>query len=102
MPADSFDAIIIGAGQAGTPLAYALADAGRQVAFVESDFLGGSCINYGCAPTKALLASAQRAHHVRTAGKLGIRAPEPEVDFAAVVERMHRQRQNSRDHLEAS
>ncbi|HEX8325962.1 MAG TPA: mercuric reductase [Hymenobacter sp.] len=99
MPADSFDAIIIGAGQAGTPLAYALAEAGRRVAMVESEHLGGSCINYGCAPTKALLASAQRAHHVRTAGDLGINAPEPEIDFAAVVGRMHRLRQNSRDSL---
>ena len=99
MPADSFDAIIIGAGQAGTPLAYALAEAGRRIAFVESSYLGGSCINYGCAPTKALLASAQRAHHVRTAGELGIEAPEPVVDFAAVIERMHTLRQNSRDNL---
>ena len=99
MPADSFDAIIIGAGQAGTPLAYALAEAGRRVAFVESSYLGGSCINYGCAPTKALLASAQRAHHVRTAGELGIQAPEPVVDFEAVIERMHTLRQNSRDSL---
>ena len=100
MPAaDSFDALIIGAGQAGTPLAYALAEAGRRVGFIESDHLGGSCINYGCAPTKALLASAQRAHHVRTAGALGIEAPEPVVDFAAVIERMHRLRQQSRDNL---
>lgn len=99
MPADSFDAIIIGAGQAGTPLSYALAAAGRRVAFIESESLGGSCINYGCAPTKALLASAQRAHHVRTAGELGIKADKPVVDFAAVIERMHHLRQNSRDSL---
>ena len=100
MPAaDSFDALIIGAGQAGTPLAYALAAAGRRVGFIESDHLGGSCVNYGCAPTKALLASAQRAHHVRTAGALGIEAPEPVVNFAAVVERMHTLRQQSRDSL---
>ena len=99
MPADSFDALIIGAGQAGTPLAYALAEAGRRVGFIESDHLGGSCINYGCAPTKALLASAQRAHAVRTAGALGIGAPEPVVDFAAVVARMHALRQHSRDNL---
>ena len=97
--ADSFDALIIGAGQAGTPLAYALAEAGRSVGFIESDHLGGSCINYGCAPTKALLASAQRAHHVRTAGALGIEAQEPVVNFAAVIERMHTLRQNSRDSL---
>jgi pyruvate/2-oxoglutarate dehydrogenase complex dihydrolipoamide dehydrogenase (E3) component len=69
MPADSFDAIIIGAGQAGTPLAYALAEAGRSVGFIESAHLGGSCINYGCAPTKALLASAQRAHHGEFRGR---------------------------------
>ena len=99
MPADSFDALIIGTGQAGTPLAYALAEAGRSVGFIESDHLGGSCINYGCAPTKALLASAQRAHLVRTAGALGIVAPEPVVDFAAVIARMHTLRQHSRDNL---
>jgi pyruvate/2-oxoglutarate dehydrogenase complex dihydrolipoamide dehydrogenase (E3) component len=100
MPAaDSFDALIIGAGQAGTPLAYALAEAGRSVGFIESDHLGGSCINYGCAPTKALLASAQRAHLVRTAGALGIEAPEPVVNFGAVIERMHALRQHSRDNL---
>ena len=99
MPADSFDAIIIGSGQAGTPLAHTLAEAGRRVAIVESAHLGGSCINYGCAPTKALLASAQRAHAVRTAAELGIQASEPVVDFKAVVERMHRLRQYSRDSL---
>jgi pyruvate/2-oxoglutarate dehydrogenase complex dihydrolipoamide dehydrogenase (E3) component len=99
MPTNSFDVIIIGAGQAGTPLSYALAEAGRQVAFIESDYLGGSCINYGCAPTKALLASAQRAHHVRTAGEMGIKAPEPEIDFGAVIARMRALRQHSRDSL---
>ena len=99
MPADSFDALIIGAGQAGSPLAYALAAGGRSVGVIESDHLGGSCINYGCAPTKALLASAQRAHLVRTAGALGIGTSEPVVDFAAVIGRMHTLRQNSRDQL---
>ena len=87
MSATSYDVLIIGSGQAGTPLAYALADAGRRVALIEGSHLGGSCINYGCAPTKMLLASAQRAHLVRTASKLGIEAPEPVVDFAAVVGR---------------
>ncbi|MDQ2794117.1 MAG: mercuric reductase [Bacteroidota bacterium] len=99
MPADSFDVLIIGSGQAGTPLAYALADAGRRVGIIESNHLGGSCLNYGCSPTKALLASAQRAHLVRTAGEMGIDTPEPKIDFAAVIERMHRLRQNSRDNL---
>ncbi len=99
MPATAFDALIIGSGQAGTPLAYALADAGRRVALVEGAHLGGSCVNYGCAPTKALLASAGRAHAVRTAAGYGIRSSPPEVDFAAVVERMRTLREHSREGL---
>lgn len=100
MSATPFDALIIGSGQAGTPLAYALADAGRRVALIESASLGGSCLNYGCAPTKALLASAQRAHLVRTAGELGIEPGKWQVDFRTVIERMHRLRQNSRNSIE--
>ncbi|MCC3158092.1 mercuric reductase [Hymenobacter sp. 15J16-1T3B] len=82
-----FDAIIIGSGQAGNPLAYALADAGRRVALVESRHLGGSCINYGCSPTKTLLTAAHRAHAIRTAGELGLRVAAPEVDMPAVIGR---------------
>ncbi|RFP66939.1 mercuric reductase [Hymenobacter lapidiphilus] len=100
MPATSYDALIIGSGQAGNPLAYALAEAGRRVAIIESAHLGGSCVNYGCAPTKIMLASAQRAHLVRTAGELGIRPPEPVVDFAAVVARKDRLTQDARDGIE--
>ncbi|MBT9393413.1 mercuric reductase [Hymenobacter sp. NST-14] len=100
MSATSYDALIIGSGQAGNPLAYALAEAGRRVALIESSHLGGSCINYGCAPTKIMLASAQRAHHVRTAGELGIRADAPVVDFAAVVARKDRLTRESRAGLE--
>ncbi|RAK63915.1 FAD-containing oxidoreductase [Hymenobacter edaphi] len=85
-----FDAIIIGSGQAGNPLAYALADAGRRVALIESRHLGGSCINYGCSPTKALLAAAHRAHAIRTAGALGLRVAAPEVDMPAVIGRKNR------------
>ncbi|WP_019946108.1 mercuric reductase [Hymenobacter aerophilus] len=102
MPATPYDALIIGSGQAGNPLAYALAEAGRRVALIESAHLGGSCVNYGCAPTKMLLASAQRAHLVRTAGELGIRAPEPVVDFAAIVARKDRLTQDSRNGIEQS
>lgn len=85
-----FDAIIIGSGQAGNPLAYALADAGRRVALIENQHLGGSCINYGCSPTKALLAAAHRAHAIRTAGALGLRVAEPVVDMPAVIGRKDR------------
>ncbi len=100
MSATSYDVLIIGSGQAGNPLAYALADAGRRVALIESAHLGGSCINYGCAPTKMMLASAQRAHLVRTAGELGIEAPPPTVDFAAVVARKDRITQQARAGIE--
>ncbi|MBX0292302.1 mercuric reductase [Hymenobacter sp. HSC-4F20] len=82
-----FDALIIGSGQAGNPLATALAKAGRKVALVEKNLLGGSCINYGCSPVKALLASAERAHQVATAADYGIRTTSPQPDFAAIVGR---------------
>jgi pyruvate/2-oxoglutarate dehydrogenase complex dihydrolipoamide dehydrogenase (E3) component len=82
-----FDAIIIGSGQAGNPLAYALADAGRRVALVESRHLGGSCINYGCSPTKTLLTAAHRVHAIRTAGELGLQVAPPVVDMPAVLAR---------------
>ena len=61
-----FDAIIIGSGQAGTPLAFKMASQGKNVAFIEKEHLGGTCLNVGCTPTKAYVASARRmwdAHH---------------------------------------
>ena len=91
MSATAFDAIIIGSGQAGNPLATALADAGRRVALVEENLLGGSCINYGCSPTKTLIATAERLHQLRTAA--AVAAPETpnaanlRVDLAAAVAR---------------
>ena len=91
MPATAFDAIIIGSGQAGNPLATALAEAGRHVALIEENRLGGSCINYGCTPTKTLLATAERLHQLRTA--VTVAAPETpgsahlKVDLAAAVAR---------------
>lgn len=67
-----YDAIIIGAGQAGPPLAVKLANAGLQVALVERKLFGGTCINTGCIPTKTLIASAQAAHIVQHAQEYGI------------------------------
>ena len=55
---DHYDAIVIGSGQAGTPLSIALAEAGRKTALVESQHVGGTCINVGCTPTKTMVASA--------------------------------------------
>jgi pyruvate/2-oxoglutarate dehydrogenase complex dihydrolipoamide dehydrogenase (E3) component len=81
------DVLIIGSGQAGVPLATRLADTGRHVALVERALLGGTCTNYGCTPTKSMIASARAAHVARTAGRFGVRTGEVRVDLEAVVAR---------------
>ena len=68
----AFDAIIIGAGQAGPPLAARLTAAGRSVALVERKLFGGTCVNTGCMPTKTLVASAYAAHLARRAADFGV------------------------------
>src|SRR5271169_236827 len=85
-----FDAIVIGTGQAGKPLSYALADLGWKVALIERAELGGSCINTGCTPTKTMVASAQVAHYARDAARWGVRASGVSVDMPAVVARKNR------------
>lgn len=82
-----FDVMLVGAGQAAVPLAVKLAASGRTVLLAERSQVGGTCVNYGCTPTKTLVASARAAHVARTAERLGIRAGEVEVDFAAVMAR---------------
>lgn len=81
------DVILIGTGQAAVPLATRLAAAGKRVLIAERDAPGGSCVNFGCTPTKTLIASARAAHVARTADRLGVRAGDVEVDFAAVMAR---------------
>jgi pyruvate/2-oxoglutarate dehydrogenase complex dihydrolipoamide dehydrogenase (E3) component len=87
MPASQFDAIVIGSGQGGSPLCYALADRGWKVALVEREHLGGTCVNVGCTPTKTMVASAQIAHYARHADRWGVRTGPAAVDLAAVVAR---------------
>jgi pyruvate/2-oxoglutarate dehydrogenase complex dihydrolipoamide dehydrogenase (E3) component len=83
-----FDAIIIGAGQAGPPLAGRLTAAGMKVAFVERSLFGGTCVNTGCTPTKTLIASAYAAHLARRARDYGVMFEGPvRVDMAAVKAR---------------
>src|SRR5881628_1432633 len=96
MARESFDLLIIGAGQAGVPLAHPLAGAGRKVALAERHKLGGSCVNFGCTPTKAALASAQLAHEARRAATFGLRVPTVEVDFDAVLARARANAEHSR------
>lgn len=71
--ATTFDAIVIGTGQSGPPLAERLAGAGQRVAVIERHRFGGTCVNYGCIPTKALVASARAAYMARRAGDFGVR-----------------------------
>jgi pyruvate/2-oxoglutarate dehydrogenase complex dihydrolipoamide dehydrogenase (E3) component len=72
MNAKSFDAIAIGTGQAGPPLAARLTAAGMKVAVVERDLFGGTCVNTGCTPTKTMVASAYAAHLARRAADFGV------------------------------
>jgi pyruvate/2-oxoglutarate dehydrogenase complex dihydrolipoamide dehydrogenase (E3) component len=95
-----FDAIIIGTGQAGKPLSYALADLGWKVALIERAELGGSCINTGCTPTKTMVASAQVAHYARDAARWGVRVSGVEVDLPAVVARKNQVVQNARTSIQ--
>lgn len=82
-----YDAIIIGAGQAGTPLAKKLALAGKKTAIIEKRMVGGTCIIDGCTPTKAMVASAQALHRAKTASDLGVNISGAEVDFKKVIAR---------------
>ena len=82
-----YDAIIIGAGQGGGPLSQRFADLGWNVALIEERYLGGTCINTGCTPTKTMVASSQVAHYVRTAARWGVRGSDAGVDFPAIIAR---------------
>ncbi|MGN6526279.1 MAG: FAD-containing oxidoreductase [Burkholderiaceae bacterium] len=100
MDTTSHDALVIGAGQAGVPLAVRLARSGLRTVLVERGELGGTCVNTGCTPTKALVASARVAWLARRAGDFGVRVPGPvEVDYAAVRARTLAIVQQSRDGL---
>jgi pyruvate/2-oxoglutarate dehydrogenase complex dihydrolipoamide dehydrogenase (E3) component len=81
----AYDVLIVGGGQAGIPLAYKLAAEGMSVALAERKYLGGSCVNFGCTPTKAVIASARVAHQARRASEYGLEIPEVRVDFPAVL-----------------
>ena len=84
----NFDAIIIGAGQAGPPLAARLVETGMKVAIIERKFFGGTCVNTGCIPTKTLVASAYAASIARRAGEFGLRITgDIAVDMKAVKAR---------------
>jgi pyruvate/2-oxoglutarate dehydrogenase complex dihydrolipoamide dehydrogenase (E3) component len=86
-PRTDVDAIVIGSGQAGTPLSTALAQAGWKTALIERAHIGGTCINEGCTPTKTMVASARAAYLARRAGSYGVSAGPVAVDMFRVRER---------------
>jgi pyruvate/2-oxoglutarate dehydrogenase complex dihydrolipoamide dehydrogenase (E3) component len=87
---EEFDIIILGAGQAGLPLALALVKSGRKTAFIEEKYIGGTCINFGCTPTKTMVASAEAAEMARHGADYGVHSGPVSVDMEFV-----RQRKNS-------
>jgi pyruvate/2-oxoglutarate dehydrogenase complex dihydrolipoamide dehydrogenase (E3) component len=98
----TFDAIVIGAGQAGPALAGRLSAVGQSVAVIERKHLGGTCVNTGCMPTKALVASAKAAQVARRAADYGVVLPGPVgVDMARVRARAHKVTMDARHGLEA-
>lgn len=87
MQAEHFQAIIIGSGQAGGPLATDLAEAGWKTALIEKGNPGGTCVNRGCTPTKTVAASARIAHLVSRAGDFGVRTGPVVIDLPAILNR---------------
>jgi pyruvate/2-oxoglutarate dehydrogenase complex dihydrolipoamide dehydrogenase (E3) component len=85
--AERFDAIIVGAGQAGPPLAGRLTDTGQTVAVIERKLVGGTCVNTGCIPTKTMVASAHAAHLARRGAEYGVGTGDVMVDMAKVKAR---------------
>ena len=103
--ADSYDLIVIGAGQGGGPLAGTVAEAGHDVALLERTHVGGTCVNEGCTPTKTMIASARVAHLARRAEDYGVEVGAVNVDLETVRQRkrdiVDMFRSGSRDSIEA-
>jgi pyruvate/2-oxoglutarate dehydrogenase complex dihydrolipoamide dehydrogenase (E3) component len=83
------DICVIGAGPGGLTVAAAAARFGRSVVLVEQGRMGGDCLNYGCVPSKAMIAAARRAHAFRASASFGIAPREPEIDFSKVMDHVH-------------
>lgn len=103
-PSGRYNLVVIGAGTAGLVAAAGAAGLGAKVALIERELLGGDCLNVGCVPSKAIIASARVAAKIRTAGEFGIDLPgnAMQVDFAAVMQRMRRLRSEISPHDSAA
>jgi pyruvate/2-oxoglutarate dehydrogenase complex dihydrolipoamide dehydrogenase (E3) component len=102
----NYDAIIIGAGQAGGPLSKKLALAGKKTLLIEKRWIGGTCVNDGCTPTKTWVASAKAAYMAANSGKLGVKIKGFKVDMPQIKKRkddiVHQFRDGSQKGLEAT
>ncbi len=100
----NYDALVIGAGQAGVPLAVKLAGEGQKVALAEGAEIGGSCVNFGCTPSKTIIASARAAYLARRSEDFGVITGEVKIDFAKVTARWQKvvadSRQSNTDQLD--
>jgi len=97
-----YDVIWIGTGQATGTVIPQLAKAGKRVAIAEGGKVGGTCVNYGCTPTKTIIASARAAHMVRRSADFGVNVDHFSIDFAKVMARQHQLRQHNSQQLEKS
>src|SRR3954454_5686860 len=84
---DHYDLLVLGSGQGGNPLAGIFSEAGKRAAVVERALVAGTCINYGCTPTKTMVASARRAYEVRSASELGIDVSDFKVNLDRIRQR---------------
>src|SRR5919108_2759228 len=87
MADNSFDCIVIGSGPGGYVAAIRAAQLGMKTAVVEKDQVGGRCLNYACIPAKAVLRTADVLQEIRDADDFGLKVADPEIDYAAVMER---------------
>lgn len=85
----AYDVVVIGAGAGGLTAAGGPAMFGLKAALIEQGEMGGDCLNYGCVPSKALIAAAHRAHEARQEVRLGVTLAAPQIDFAAVMDHVH-------------
>ena len=95
-----YDVIWIGTGQATGTAVPRLVKAGKTVAIVEGGRFGGSCVNYGCTPTKTIVASARAAHMARRGADFGVITGEISIDFAKVMSRQNKIRHGASEGLE--
>ena len=85
MAKHEYDLVVIGAGAAGSTAATSVAEQGKKVCLIERDKMGGTCLNYGCDPTKTMLYSAHLLHEAQRARFYGLHIPQAEVDWKALM-----------------